>query len=446
MHGGRSAVDEREGEEGFRGEPMRRRLFAREAPRPELVEDEVQRAHLRRYHHLRNDCPEEVEYLESLWGTYEGLGIADPNFSESFPHECGARIWEMRLACTLHGWGWDLLAATASQDGPDFGVRFENGTVVWVEACTPTDGAETLDGRRNPDKVRAGFGQFIWGKETDRTLFLRLMNSIHKKRKQRQGWLRAGVVQEDEGFVVALSGAMLSLALTEREDAPPRIVRCLFGVGEPQFALTTNDEVVRDGFATQRSVARKSGTEQAWTNLFCDSYAPDVSGVLYAGSYRRSGPRSTVTPQGATTSSSTVRLRRRPCRRSPFHVRVFRAAASGTRTRPRTNRATFCWTGTVVGCHRCARPACGDWRTAGWQCHSPRRLVRSTFKTTTTTTIDELPFPDPLHARRRGAADPRAVPARPGRVAVSSPRRPSPPAPRPASRPARTRRSGSRGA
>lgn len=272
-----------------------------EADPPEPA-NEIQAAHIELYRHLRESpaCDGERAYLSTKLDEFRALGLEDPGFLERFPSECGARIWELRLATTLAGWGWQLIPARKPGVGPDFGIQCEDGRVMWVEATAPTAGAESKpDGSTNQDKVRAPTGQILHGSEIDRTIMLRYLSAIDAKRKQ---WARAasnGAVDPDDGFAVAVSGSMIPEAMIEEEDEIPRIVRVLFGAGVPTLSVPVGGGEPRaGGFSAQPSVKKARGAEVP-SRLFLDGdRAPELSAVIFSGSYLKERPEVRGKPPG----------------------------------------------------------------------------------------------------------------------------------------------------
>jgi len=274
-------------------------LFKAEPPEPA---DEVQAEHVKLYAHLRESdwCEGERTYLREKMKDFRELGLQDPQFVERFPFECGARIWEIRLATTFASWGWILVRAKKLGVGPDFGIQCDDGRVMWVEATAPTAGAETKsDGSRNPDKVRAPAGQILAGAEIDRTVMLRYLNAIDSKRRQWARAVKSGAVDEADGFTIAVSGSMVPEGMIESEDEMPRIIRVLFGVGVPTFYLPIGGGDVTSGGFSQQPTVRKATGATVPSRVFLDGdRAPEVSAVVFSGSYLKERPERRGHPPG----------------------------------------------------------------------------------------------------------------------------------------------------
>ena len=192
------------------------------------------------------------------------------------------------------------MPARTRGSGPDFGVRCVDGRITWVEATAPTAGDERKpDGRRNGDKVRVPTGQLVYASETDRTIMLRYLGAIREKRRQWKRAVENALVHPDDGFLIAISGAMVADAWFEVDHHLPRIVRVLFGLGEPTFSVAVGgSDVVEVGIADQPTVGKANGA-QVPSRLFLDGdCAPDVSAVLFAPWYLKERPEKRGHPPG----------------------------------------------------------------------------------------------------------------------------------------------------
>jgi hypothetical protein len=230
------------------------------------------------YKHLRDSpyCEEDRQYLRSRWTQFQALGLDDPGFLARFAAECPARIWEMRLACILASWGLRLVPSRKPGEGPDFGLTMDDGRIMWVEATAPTPGAE---GSR--DRVRAPLGQPIPGGELERTTSLRYLSAINDKRNQHRRAREAGLIQADDGYVVAISGSQIPLADLDPEHEPPRIAKALFGIGAATFAVELGTGRITRGRPAQRVSFRKSSGTEISASLFLTPDSGEISAVLF---------------------------------------------------------------------------------------------------------------------------------------------------------------------
>jgi hypothetical protein len=272
-------------------------LFAMDLPE---AKGEVQEQHLRLYAHLRDDedCAEDRAFVNAQWRVFRELGLGDPDLVERFPLECGSRIWEIQVATTLASWGWKVVPPRALGAGPDFGISLPDGGTAWVEATAATAGSEEVGGIPNRDKVRAPPGRVLRGHEIDRTIMLRYLGAIDEKRKQYARWAAKGVIDGRDGFVIALSGAMVPEAIFELSAKPPRIVSALFGIGDLVVSVPVDDASVGTiGFDGRDAVLKQNGSSVS-ARLFADALAPELSAVLFSRHYLKQRPELQGRPPG----------------------------------------------------------------------------------------------------------------------------------------------------
>ncbi len=252
-------------------------------PNPQYAE------HFKMYEHVRDSevCEADRAALRELWGKFESLGLADPAFVDRFPTEFGSRVWEMRLACTFAAWDWKLVPPKKRGHGPDLGVRMNDGAVMWFEATAPGN-------TRGADAIEATPGVVLHGKEIDRKVTLRFLNSITVKREQHARWRQKEIVGERDGFVIAISGSMVPEGYVETDELP-RIVRIAFGLGEPTYVVPIGDdrEDPHEGPRLPALTVSKTtltGEERFKAALFLDDEAPEVSALLFSPAYFKERP------------------------------------------------------------------------------------------------------------------------------------------------------------
>jgi hypothetical protein len=247
------------------------------------------------YKHLRDsrDCEEDRHYLRGLWEKFQALGLADPDFLKRFPRECPERIWEMRLACILDGWGFPMKPSPKPGEGPDFGIAMSNGRTLWVEATAPTPGAE-----ESKDRVRAPCDQVIFGAELERTTSLRYLSAIAAKREQYRRALTMGLIQPDDGYTIAISGSQIPLADLDPPHEAPRIVKALFGIGAATMAVELGTGRVSRGWPERRVSFLKSAGAEISARLFVSADAAEISAVLFDPHHVKNRPEVRGTEMG----------------------------------------------------------------------------------------------------------------------------------------------------
>jgi len=111
-------------------------------------------------------------------------------------------------------------------------------------------------------------------------LTLRLTNSIKAKRDKREQYLRAGVITDEDPFVIALNAGGVDFSRIDVD--PPRVIGCLFGIGD--FSITINPEtheLVHAGHQVRTEV-HKAGGAPVGHALFADSGYNGISAVIYS--------------------------------------------------------------------------------------------------------------------------------------------------------------------
>lgn len=262
------------------------RLFDYRGPLP----NEQYADHFKVYEYIRDSdyCEDDRAALRHLWEQFEKLELADPEFVERFPTEFGARVWEMRLACTFASWGWKLVPPKKRGHGPDLGIEMGNGHVMWVEATAPAnaEGANTIHA---PPRV------ILNGDDIDRRVMLRYLNAIADKRSQYKRWREKDIVAEADGFVIAISGSMVPEGHVELDELP-RIVKLAFGLGAPTFLVPIGDDAGEPRVGprqTALTVAKRTRTGEAKSipaALFLDDKAAEVSAILFSGAHFKIRP------------------------------------------------------------------------------------------------------------------------------------------------------------
>jgi len=246
--------------------------------------------HFRVYEHIRDSdsCDDDRAALRDLWEQFKKLELADPEFVKRFPTEFGARVWEMRLACTFTGWGWKVVAPKKPGHGPDLGIEMSNGRVIWIEATAPGN-AEGADVIHAPRRV------VLNGDEIERKVMLRYLNAISEKRKQYKRWRQKGIVSEADGFVIAISGSMVPEGQVELDELP-RIVKLAFGLGKRTVIVPIGDTKEephvgpRQTALTVTKNTQTGETEQITAAPFVNDNAHEVSAILFSGAHFKIRP------------------------------------------------------------------------------------------------------------------------------------------------------------
>jgi hypothetical protein len=267
--------------------------------------------------HLRNSpyCEDVRVFVRGLWDRFRETGLADPDFTQKFPLECPQRIWEMRLACTLLGWGIRLIPSPKPGAGMDFGIDLTDGRRVWIEATCPAEGDAA-----SPDKVSAPYDQVFSGASLDRTRALRYLNAVSAKREQFRRARDAGLVGDRDGLIVAISGARIPMGDVEVPGELPLIVKSLFGIGETTLVVEVGTgRAPYVGPALPRPFVRKASGSEVDAKLFGSPDAEEVTAVLFDPHHVKNCAEVSGRPAGTDFS-----LAHNPFARTPVSVGLLR--------------------------------------------------------------------------------------------------------------------------
>lgn len=190
------------------------------------------------------------------------------------------RWWEMDTAYSLLVQGIELVPRSQwdpawNSAGPDL-LAMMSGRRVWIECIAPDSG-------NGPDSVPPlpAENDFEVRTVPVKGMQLRFLSAIDKKRKQYQRHLQAGIISQDDAYVIALNAHAVS-ELVGVDGFPPWIARALYGLGDLRVGLdfktgqVTNQLLEREPFVTKRN------GEPISTDLFATGGAAEVSAVLYS--------------------------------------------------------------------------------------------------------------------------------------------------------------------
>jgi hypothetical protein len=180
---------------------------------------------------VRNDH-DDRDLLESLWRRFAPY-CGDPfaSFLTDARTNLRGRVWEMALGCLLLDGG--LRLRKPPSDGPDL-CAIVDGRPIWIEATSVVHGT-------GPDAVRR-IERF--GVVDHDAMIRRYTSALEAKRKQQLAFVKRGVVQETDAFIIAINASAIDLASIERASSYPDIVRAVYPIGDPHFIVPVSLEAV----------------------------------------------------------------------------------------------------------------------------------------------------------------------------------------------------------
>ncbi|MDC0294653.1 hypothetical protein OAK98_04580 [Mariniblastus sp.] len=214
------------------------------------------------------------EFLEGLWQEFEPL--ADSGFIDLIARNFQQRFWEMYVACTLKKQGLSLESA---DEGPDLKVTNLELT-TWVEAIAPNSGS-------GDDAVSSGVIDGVAGVDEE-GIILRLTGAIAEKHNKYLGYLKNGIVEETEPYVIAVNG--YNIPTSETDDWPYYIMKAVYALGNQGGLINTESgEIEYEEIQRKPTITKSSGSSVS-TNIFEDEAYKGISAIIYSRSNGGNGP------------------------------------------------------------------------------------------------------------------------------------------------------------
>ncbi|MBS2031367.1 MAG: hypothetical protein JST54_25935 [Deltaproteobacteria bacterium] len=220
--------------------------------------------------------------IEELWPRFAAVcGDPQAKFLSEARTTFNARVWEMYLACVLMDHGLQLTKPPSN--GPDVLADTAGGRRLWVEAVAPGTGKGDNKVQRIVGQVGKSRGGGTWQQynlDHDKHM-LRYLKALEDKLGQLRERLAAGVVQPDDCYVVAISGANLPDADLNQE--VPYIVKALLGIGDAVMTVPIGSEGVDvDVSHPPRSAIKQSERREVVAGPFWTDEYKLISGVLFS--------------------------------------------------------------------------------------------------------------------------------------------------------------------
>jgi hypothetical protein len=180
-------------------------------------------------------------------------------------------FWEIYLVAAMLHVGIDLVPRR-ERARPDVGPDIQVRPAIWVEAVTVSEGTQA-DAVPQPIP---GTGQAV----PDEKVRLRLLSALKEKSEQYDKYRRDGVIGHSDVTIVAINAALVPYS--RKEQAIPRIVKSVFGVGVEAFLL--NSSTMKFEGSTHiplETVAKASGSPVS-QQAFLDGTYSGISACLYS--------------------------------------------------------------------------------------------------------------------------------------------------------------------
>jgi hypothetical protein len=221
------------------------------------------------YQNIRDHKPfqDGKELIEYLWSKY--YPFADPHFLPEFKTEYYSRFWEMYLTVTLMDKGFQL---SSMDSGPDIVINSE--PPIYIEAVMPTGGV-SVDAVKKPEPM-------VVVQVPEDKIILRFTHAIHEKHKQYKKWVKGGIVNNQNPFIIAVNGYSVPFTITDHE--LPLICKAIYPIGKEYFTFDINTQELIDQGYNPRSYIEKAHGKNIPTDTFLNPVYKEVSGVLYSRS------------------------------------------------------------------------------------------------------------------------------------------------------------------
>jgi type I restriction enzyme S subunit len=212
-----------------------------------------------------------------LYDEYIAAGLADDGFISKITKDPKnidmllEGVWEMQLASSLTRAGYQ---PTKKPHGPDFKIEVE-GRSVWIEAIAPTKGE-----RGSPDTVPEQSAYGVVSEWPERQLLLRYTSAIKEKMEKQLKYLKAGIIDETDPYVIAISSICLSwMGAFRGVNQLPYAVTSLFAIGPIQLTFDRESGGMTQDYAHQPLLFNKNNAPIAADQFLNPAYR-HVSAVL----------------------------------------------------------------------------------------------------------------------------------------------------------------------
>lgn len=233
------------------------------------------------YRNIR-DLPNTAKYrsfVEDLWREYEPY--ADQHFRRDAQNHFLQRFWEMYICVAFLRHGFTV--TKVGDQGPEFFVTID-GLRVWVEAVAPTQGIGS-------DYVP----ELPYGEAFDvpvEKVILRYTSALFDKLKKYNEFLKKGIVQETDCYVVAINSTGIPHA--RYGSALPYHVHALLPFGNLAVAIDGKTSKITDSFFQYRDqVIKRNGEpneEPISTKPFLEPAYAGISAVIHSAVDCANGP------------------------------------------------------------------------------------------------------------------------------------------------------------
>lgn len=214
--------------------------------------------------------------IEDLWRT--AYSYLDPDLPDKAKRAFMSAFWELEVAATMLANGIALVERD-NPDGPD--VICAGPPRIYIEAVAASPGQ---DPEANPNSVPPlilegqthGPARFV----NHEQIILRLRSVIEEKHQKQQGYLKKGVLNPSDPYVIAVNAAQIDLARLEM--TIPDILSAVLPFGDEFISVNTLTGEAEGGGFKHRPAVFKANRSPVSTTLFQEPGYDGISAILYS--------------------------------------------------------------------------------------------------------------------------------------------------------------------
>jgi hypothetical protein len=201
---------------------------------------------------------------------------ADAHFLTELKRDFFARFWEMLVATELVAQGFSI---SSSDKGPDVCLHYAGGK-IWIEATAARQGDAPEN--RVPEVQYATIENPTRAAQRVPTteVKLRYTARLEDKRKVCANYLAKGIIAPQDAVVLALHAGNLPFSNWELD--LPRIVECVFAIGDPYVTLNRETGEPLEQGISQRWTLKNRNDADIRHDLFLQEEYRCISAILFS--------------------------------------------------------------------------------------------------------------------------------------------------------------------
>lgn len=180
----------------------------------------------------------------------------------------------MYLTCSLLELQYEI-EVQKTEKGPDICIR-HNGCRIWIEAMAPGPGV----GDNAIPSIGLNARTWTFYREPENQIILRYRSALQEKLCKYTLYVRDGIIQKDEPYIIAINGSKVHLSSSDGE--LPYVVKSVFPFGSQSGSIDFDSNTVLDTHYSHRSVVITKKGANISTSIFLGEEFVGVSGVLYS--------------------------------------------------------------------------------------------------------------------------------------------------------------------